>query len=372
MSCSGLELFGLRFARDLLDRGISVRVACPENSLLWKQCEQRGIPSWAYPEAAKYELVSYPAAYRMLRDLDPCAVIGFRTQVLYPLHAARVLLRQHARLYLFYRTGAGKLFRKDPIHRFLFNQVSAVIPNAEHVRMRMLKYWAIDPEKVVCIRSGIDAKKYHPDETRRKAFRAELGLDESAFVIGNSGRIHPEKGAEILLRSLFDQNGSARNRPEVNLVYVGREYESGYADHLRRVAAQLNAETRFHILPFRNDVEKIYPGFDLFGFAVTSSETYAYVVLEAMASGVPAVVPAVGGMVEMYQDKKEGWFFEHKNEAALRNTLSHILAMSRSEIAATGERARARIIQKASWESMMRVYLDLFAKTGLKIAQTQA
>ena len=40
-SCSGLELFGLRFAQDLQNRGYPVRVAAPADSLIDKQCRAR-------------------------------------------------------------------------------------------------------------------------------------------------------------------------------------------------------------------------------------------------------------------------------------------------------------------------------------------
>ncbi len=361
-SCSGLELFGLRFARDLLDRGHQAMVAAPDNSLLAKQCTDRNIGRWSFPAAKKYEFSSFPAGKRMLEELQPAAVVAFRTQMIYPVHLARLLTGQHCPFFLFYRIGAGNFYRKDPLHRRLFANLAAVVPNADHVKNKILKYWGINPEKVVCIKSGVDTEKYRPDPDRSHQLRRELGIAENTIIIGSSGRIHPEKGSEILLRGLFGDGGPGAARPDVHLVYIGREYEPGYAAHLQQVAGQLGVSERFHILGFRNDVEKVYPGFDIFAFAVTSSETYAYVILEAMASGVMPVVPATGGLVEMFTDGSEGLFFEHRNADSLRSALAKALLMPPEKLQQMKLAARQKILSTASWRMMMQHYDHLFHK----------
>ncbi len=364
-SCSGLELFGLRFAQDLQSRGYSVKVAAPPASLIDKQCQARGLELWPFPASVKYNINSFPACLAMLKQLDPCAVIAFRTQMMYPLHFASLVSRLHPRLFLFYRIGVGSHWRKDPIHRRLFRHFSAVVPNADYVGDKIVRQWGIDAEKVVCIKSGVDIGRYRPDPERRTTVRKSLGIAESAVLIGSSGRIHPDKGSEILLRAVFEPGGPASRGEDVHLLYIGREYKPGYADHLQRVAAEIGAEKRFHIMAFRNDPETVYSAFDLFAFAVTSREAYAYVVLEAMASGVAPIVPAAGGMPEMYDDGVEGFFFKHNDRASLRDTLNRALSLPLAQIHAMGNAARNRIVEKAEWGKMMEKYLRLFKNCGV-------
>ena len=366
-SCSGLELFGLRFARDLLDRGIPAVVAAPEATLLHQQCLDRKIPLWPFPVIKKYEPWSFPACLKMFKALKPRAIAAFRTQMMYPVHFAKLMTGQKTPFYLFYRLGVGNLYRNDPIHRRLFKHLAGIIPNADYLKNKMHRFWGVDPEKIVCIKSGVDTKRYRPDEERRKKFRKEIGVSDDAFLIGNTGRIHPEKGSEILLRTLFDDQGPARNRKDVHLVYIGREYKPGYIDHLKKVAQDLGVDNRFHIAPFRNDVETLYSALDLFAFAVTSNEAYAYVVLESMASAVTPLIPYTGGMTEMYDHGVEGFFFEHKNTDSLRSVLTEALALPKDKLAEMGAKARERIIKNASWEKMMQVYLDHFQKMGVKL-----
>lgn len=360
--CSGLELFGLRFARDLIDRGHRALVAAPVGSLIAQQCADRGIELYPFPVTTKYELVSYPAAYRMLRELEPAAVVGFRTQMMYPVQLAKLLTGQHVPFFLFYRIGAGSLYRKDPVHRYLFKSLAAVVPNADYVKNRIIQFWGIESSKVQCIKSGVDTNRYRPDESARQSLRQELGLNDDAVIVGSSGRIEQMKGSEDLLRAMFDIGGVARSLENVHLVYIGRETEKGYIDHLRKLAADFGCSGRFHILGFRNDVEKVYPAYDIFAFAVNVREAYAYVVLEAMASGVMPVVPDVGGLGEMFSHSAEGFFFQHCNQEALKSTLAEALAIEPARRRQMGLLARQRIIERASWQQMMQTYLDLFKR----------
>ncbi len=365
-SCSGLELFGLRFAGDLQSRGYPVKVAAPSGSLLDQQCRARGLQLWPFPATVKYDLKAWPACYQMLKELNPAAVIAFRTQMMYPLHFARLMARRHPKLFLFYRIGVGNHWRIDPLHRLMFGQLSAVVPNADYVRDKIRKFWGIDAARVVCIKSGVDIEKYRPDHARRASVRGPLGLGTDDLLIGSSGRIHPEKGSEILLRALFEGDGPGRARDNVHLLYVGREYQPGYTAHLKRIAAELGVEKRFHIMDFRNDIETVYSALDLFAFAVTSHEAYAYVVLEAMASGVVPVIPATGGMSEMFADRKQGFFFKHRNTDSLKAALHLALDMPATQLRSMGEAARRHMVATADWHDMMSRYLDLFKKTSVE------
>lgn len=374
-SLSGLELFCLRFAADLQKRGIPVAVAAPEGGLIAEQCRIRELPCRNLPELRRID----PAAVKRLCDIlggggvGPAAraVVAFRTQAMYPVHLARLMMRLHAPLFLFYRIGAGNYHRRDPLHRVLFRHVAAVVPNADHVANKIMKYWSISHDKVVCIRSGVDTERYRPDECRRNTLRASLGLSENALLIGNAGRIHPEKGSEVLIDAVFGAGGASAGRADIHLAYVGREYQPGYADHLRRHAAGFGAADRFHIIPFRNDIEAVHPGFDLFALAVTSHETYAYTALEAMACGIPAIVPAIGGMSEMFADGAEGFFFRHRDTASLKETLLKAVSLPAGERLEMGRAARRRIIETAGWDAMMTRYLALFAHCRVPLPGTR-
>jgi glycosyltransferase involved in cell wall biosynthesis len=79
-----------------------------------------------------------------------------------------------------------------------------------------------------------------------------------------------------------------------------------------------------------------------------------------MASGVMPVVPNAGGLCEMFGDGEEGLFFEHCNTDSLRKVLRRAIDIEPARRREMGMQARQRIIERASWQTMMQRYLDLF------------
>lgn len=366
-SCSGLELFGLRFAVSLKKKNINAIVATDKNSIIAQECKKRNISVFHFQTANKYNVSSWDYCYKLLKQLKPRAVIAFRTQQLYPLQFARLLLKQHTKIYLFYRISPGKIFRKDPIHRYLFRNVAGVVPNSDYVSSRIFNYWGIDLSKVRCIKSGVDTNKYIPDQSLRLKFRRELKIEESTFLIGNTGRIEHKKGSEDLLRAVFEEGGAGYQNPHVKLVYAGRETINGYTQHLKNIAKELNASDRFIVLPFRSDVETLYPAFDIFALAVKVREAYAYTVLEAMACAKPVLVPSTGGLAEMIENEVEGWYYELNDFKKLKETINLAYSLDKEKLNNMGYKARERILNNASWEKMMNEYFNFFASNGLKL-----
>ncbi|MBI3037909.1 glycosyltransferase family 4 protein [bacterium] len=366
LSLSGLELFGIRFAQDLRNRGIPVSIGAPKNSRIYHSCLTCSIPFVAVQNESRFNPFAIKRIANILTTLKPRAVIAFRTQIIYPLFFFFFVKRIHVPILLFYRIGAGNQPRLDPIHRVLFRHVAAVVPNSLHVQNKILAKWAISPEKVVCIKSGIDANKYRFDNQKRTELRSILKIPDSAFLIGNTGRIHPEKGSQDLLELVFKNGGISRDR-EIHLVFVGSEFQPGYSEFLRKTAANLGGENFLHILPFKTDIESVYSAFDLFVLPVKSHETYAYVVLEAMASQVVPVVPKIGGIKEMFLDKIEGFFYSFRDLNDLERVLFGATKMEPPKLKEMGIAARRRVEENASWPSMMNQYLALLKKSGVEI-----
>ncbi len=126
----------------------------------------------------------------------------------------------------------------------------------------------------------------------RAVARAALGVPEDAPLALHVGRLHRQKGHDVLLRAL----AAARARvPALRLVLVGRGPEEGA---LRRLAGELGVEgaVRFH--GEAADVAPLYRAADLFAFP-SRYEAFGIALLEAMAAGLPAVASRTGGIVEL-------------------------------------------------------------------------
>jgi len=105
-------------------------------------------------------------------------------------------------------------------------------------------------------------------------------------------------------------------------------------------------------------------------FVLTSiCEGMSNTVLEAMASGLPAVVTRAGGNPELVEEGRSGWLFPPRDTEALER---HLLRMiDDGELRQrVGEAARARACEHFSLEGMVQryrdLYLELAARSGLR------
>ncbi|WP_306460350.1 glycosyltransferase [Fictibacillus arsenicus] len=73
-----------------------------------------------------------------------------------------------------------------------------------------------------------------------------------------------------------------------------------------------------------NELAQAYASSDLFVFP-SSTETFGNVVLEAHASGVPAVVSDTGGVVEIVEDHVTGMICKARNADSFTKTIAAIL-----------------------------------------------
>ena len=136
---------------------------------------------------------------------------------------------------------------------------------------------------------GVDTIAFSPE------YRDRSGTDEP-FVLGFCGRLSIEKNVFLLTRIRTEL--MARGITNFRFLIVGHGKEEG---PLRQQLP--NAE--FTGVLRGNDLARAYANMDLFVFP-SHTDTFGNVVLEALASGVPAVVTPDGGPRYIVKDGETG------------------------------------------------------------------
>ncbi|MSP62756.1 MAG: glycosyltransferase family 1 protein [Myxococcales bacterium] len=207
--------------------------------------------------------------------------------------------------------------------------------------------------KLHVVPNGIDLDRFHPDEEARAEVRDALGIPQGAFVVGTVGRLSSEKDQSLLLRAMGPLLGE-----RLRLVIVGDGPEE---DALRRRAAALTEGRFVHFLGARRDVPRILAAFDLFALS-SLSEGLPLVIPEAMASGLPVVSTAVGGIPTVLDEGVTGFLVPPGDERALRERLRDLAA--RPDLgAACGAQARRVALDRYSDVRMARDYLAIYRRT---------
>ena len=116
----------------------------------------------------------------------------------------------------------------------------------------------------------------------KQAARRSLGLPEQGPLLAFVANDYEKKGLDSLLQAL------TRLPPEVALAVVGNP---SYIERFRQKALALGVADRVHFLGHLKDVAPLYQAADVLAHP-TLEDTFAMVVLEAMAHGLPVVVSA--------------------------------------------------------------------------------
>jgi glycosyltransferase involved in cell wall biosynthesis len=248
------------------------------------------------------------------------------------------------------REAAGVRLR-DWVYRLTDPLADMVTAVSQAVADRHRASGAVRPAKLRVIPNGVDTSLYRPDPARRESARRELGIAER-FVWLAAGRLLWKKDYASLLRAFARQTDSL-------LLIAGEGPEGG---RLRQQARELGVDARF--LGTREDLPALLNAAD--GFVLSSVvEGLPMVLLEAAASGVPAVATDAGGVSECVSDGETGFVVPRSDGDALADAMSRLAALPAGTRARMARAARARAVERydaetvvAEWERTYRELLE--------------
>ncbi|MHB8765057.1 MAG: glycosyltransferase family 4 protein [Deferrisomatales bacterium] len=187
---------------------------------------------------------------------------------------------------------------------------------------------------------GVDAELFHPGR-RDPELRRQWGVRPEDVVLTCVGRLAVEKNLPLLLEAF---RLLPRELP-CRLVLVG--------DGPLRAALEATPEAaagRLLLPGYRRgeDLARAYASADLFTFP-SLTETFGNVLLEAMASGLPAVAFSVPGPADVVRDGQTGILVEDTTATALAAALANLIRKPQ-RLAALGANARAWA-ETQSWDA---------------------
>ena len=213
----------------------------------------------------------------------------------------------------------------------------------------------LDASRIDVVPDGIDVQQFRPaSDAERSAARAALGVAPGTVVVLYSGRIHGEKGVDVLL----DAWQRLALHPDVAvLVVLGATAPdgpvSGYeADLVARAVPGVVW------LSARDDVLPVLHAADL-AVAPSRHESFGCSIVEAMAAGVPVVATRAGGIPETlvgFDDLLVPVDDAPALAARIRET-----AGWRATEPGLGERCRAHVVDRFSREPSLGAIRDLLA-----------
>jgi glycosyltransferase involved in cell wall biosynthesis len=211
----------------------------------------------------------------------------------------------------------GGWFR-EAVKRLTVHLDDAIVAVCDAVRDVEIEKTGASPDKVVTVHNGIDADAYALLGERPVDLRGELGILPSARLIGWVGRLHPQKGLEVLLRAMACL---CEHERDIHLLLVG---EGELRQELERRVKALGLAGVVTLAGLREDVPDLLGMVDVFVFP-SFWEGFPNAVLEAMAAGRPVVATAVGGTPELVVDGETGFLVPTGDARALVHAIKVLL-----------------------------------------------
>lgn len=189
-----------------------------------------------------------------------------------------------------------------------------VITASDFVRQLLIAR-GVKPAHVATVYPAVD----FPDPMPAPVLRAQLGLSDTALIVGSVGVLRTEKGHAELIEAMAPIIG---RHPDTHLVIVGGGQPA--QEFLQGLVEQKGLGDNVHLLGTRNDVPALLPDFDVFALA-THIEASGTAFVEAGAVGVPVVGTRVGGVPEMMREGETGLLVPLFDIPALTQAIEQLL-----------------------------------------------
>lgn len=234
-----------------------------------------------------------------------------------------------------------------------------IICCAEAARLSHVQFGYTD-QRFEVIPNGFDLEKLFWQPQARSEIRRELGIAEETLVIGLPARFHPQKDHQNFIEAA---GRFATQYSDFHFLLMGDEMHQDNRE-LAEWIRQAGIADKVQLLGRRDDIPRLLSALDI---ATSSSlgEGFPNAIGEAMTCQIPCVVTDVGDSAVLVGDT--GIVVPARNPEALAAAWMDLAQRSRAERRLLGERARQRIRERFSLETVVgryeSLYFDLFTAT---------
>ncbi|MFQ5896740.1 MAG: glycosyltransferase [Candidatus Methylomirabilia bacterium] len=200
----------------------------------------------------------------------------------------------------------------NPVYSLLADRV---VTSGEAIRQRVLEA-GVNPAKVVAIPAGVDLEEFSPG-TGGERIRTTFSLQPP--VVGSVAMFRGSKGHPELLEGL---KAVRREFPDATLLLVGDGIRRAWVEDRAR-ALGLREAVRF--TGFRQDVPDLLRAMDCFVLSSIRTEGVPQSLLQALATELPVVASAVGGIPEVIQHQVTGLLVSPGDAEALAQGILTVL-----------------------------------------------
>ncbi len=333
--------------------GIDLFVILLNKGRLSDELENLSIPTCVLDEGKRSFLEIVRLATKLVRKRSPHILHSHRYKENILSYLVSITLKEKPAL-VSTQHGMPELYDARPSllhrlklhlnYRLLASRFDKTVAVSSDIKESLMKNYGFQEEQLEIIRNGILVPEMHCGS------RANEG-----FVIGSAGRFFPVKNYPFMVEVAKEVN------TETDKIRFELAGEGPMLDDIQALINQYGLKEFFKLRGFIHDVSAFYQGLDVY-VNTSLHEGIPMSVLEAMAYGVPPIVPRVGGLEEIVTDGVDGYLVDSGNPRAFAEkclSLYNNETLRRNMACA----AREKIVRQFSVERMVKDYLDMYTST---------
>lgn len=265
------------------------------------------------------------------------------------------------------RLKRGRLGIINLAFRFMLARADFVIAISRSLLEYAREYGYECPAEVV--HNGADLENFKnpapeergsPTESGRQNsnFKSNSKFKENGKIIVTTSRLVKKNGIDILIRAIAEV---IKTMPHIRCHIIGDGPER---KNLEMLAAQCGVKDLiyfFGAVPYEKLPRYLHEA-DLF-VRPSRSEGMGNSFVEALAAGIPIIGTPVGGIRDIIEDEKTGFFCGIEDIAGLAEKIIYVLG-NKAHAGETVEQGMAMVKERFSWEGIARSYKKIFLATA--------
>ena len=211
--------------------------------------------------------------------------------------------------------------------------------------------------RIQTLYNRIDVDQLAKIQLPRDQAREVLGLPRDAWIVGNVGRLHPDKDQATLLSGFARAQSKLPADSLVVIMGKGRLEQD-----LKEQAMELGIGRQVMLLGQVPEASRYFKAFDAFALS-SDHEPFGMVLLEAMVAGVPLIATSAGGAKEVVEGV--GILFPLGDSEGLAQGLVHLSRLDEAQRQSCAEMMLERLRERFSDEAVRNVFWRLPQVTDL-------
>lgn len=364
LTVGGAERLVSTFARRLDAGRFELRVVCLkviDGNPLARELEGSGVGVTTLHARNLRDVKAFVRLVRLVREQEIDLIHAHLTYAEIWGRLAGLLTRRpvvstmHVLRYTNPREPSGRDQFVESLADFVRKRVGGPVVAVSEALRRRLVARGLRPERVVTVHNGIELSRFDlPADFPRAARRAEFGIPADAPVAVTLAVLREGKGHDLLIEAA--RKVLAR-LPDAHFLLVGGgPLEAALRGRIEDEGLAGNV----HLTGMREDAAEMLALADLFVLPSSQFDALPTVVMEAMASRLPVVAVASGGVSELVVDNETGLIVPAPDADALATSITELLTGG-ERARLMGERGRARAEAEFSAQAWTGRLQELYA-----------